>query len=447
MPVYIDNESTQFVHEEFLPGLLDMTDMEYPAVNLIAGVPRRPRGYEFVWGAKKGRRPSARPVFDRDPLPKRVPLGHVEFRESMAFTYNVMGISGQVDAYDQRSDGAFMPALVEEANECVLGLRVIEEQMILALRRGSFGKIKSATTIKPASAGVDTVLQDINTNFEQDFANARGLEYRVVSKPDEGASKDTDRGGVTLTADPVNGTTAGEQTLKLRSTGVGNVAAAAGDYLMYNYKDGQGSQALYSLFDLVGAGKLHGVDPATFPLWKSIDKTASALSISNRMLDDIFVQIRRNRGVGRIDMLPMLLLCTPEFEQKINQLADTATGAGASASVNFVSGQEDATSVRTFRLNFGSTTVETLPLNKMPLNYGLLIDRSRLAQVGGDELRMVQGPGGQAWHPEISVPDTAVKPIPADYTDAFIAHIRMDRQLYVTERNCMAKFKHAAISL
>jgi len=446
--VFIDPASTEFVHEEFLPGLLDMTDDEYPAVNLIAGIPSRPKGYKFTWAAKRGRRPSARPGYDRAPLPRRVALGSQRFSESMAFTYNVMGVSGQVDAYDDRSDGAFMPAMMEEAEECVLGLRVIEEQMILALRRGSFGRVKNNTTITGAAAGVNVTLDDINSNFEQDFANAVGLEFKTVNNPDEGASRDTDRGTVVCTANPVNGSVKNEQVIKLRRVGSTDVGAKSGDFLMYNYKDGVGSQAIHTLFELIGTGPLHGVDPADFPLWRSVDRTSSSLAINSRMLDGIFVQIQRNRGVRKLDMLPMLLLCEPEFAQKINQLADstsTGNGAGSTASVNFVSGQTDATGVRTFRLNFGQQTVETLPLNKMPRDYGMLIDRSKLAQVGGDSLRMVgAGQGSQVWKPELS---TAGSGDSVDYLDAFVAHIRLDRQLYVTQRNCMAKFKHAAISL
>lgn len=202
--------------------------------------------------------------------------------EPMRSAYGVFNITGQLLKASETNEGAFKQAFKAEMDDTVLSSK-------LDFNRAAFGdgsgKMVDVRNNAIAGATVIDVASTVNFRGGEiiDFVNAAGV---VANAALTVASYDRVNRQITVSPALTNPLTAGTH-FAVRASSDSTIATPNNSW----NKEIQGLSSLIS-----DTGTLHGVNPATYPLWKSYKKTAVG-AISDSVLRDAVDGVGFESGV------------------------------------------------------------------------------------------------------------------------------------------------------
>ncbi len=215
--------------------------------------------------------------------------------EPMRYAYGIFNITGQLLKASESNEGAFKAAFKQEMEDTVLSTKLDVNRAAWGDGSGKFFDVRTA-----AAGGATTIDVSSTVNVRGgeilDFVTAAGA---VVSAAHEVTA--IDRTNRTITVTPALGAalTAGTHFAVRASsdstTAVGNNS---------QNKEIQGLTSIVS-----DTGSLHGVNPATFPLWKSYLKNVAG-GVSDAVLRDAKDSVGFESGVDLDEGIDFALIST-----------------------------------------------------------------------------------------------------------------------------------------
>lgn len=234
------------------------------------GIKRSAEGIDFVGNEfriplKTRRNAAVGFRAENETLPAPGASGYTYLTEPMRYAYALFNITGQLMRASESNEGAFVKAFQAEMEDTVLASK-------LDHNRAAFGDgAGSMTLLRNAEAVGQTVL-DVNSTI-----NFRGGEVIDLVNPATGVPRgtqgpltvtDVDRVNRTITVTPALATTGGSASDALVRASSDSTLAVPNN--SWN-KEIQGLQSI-----VANTGALHGVNPTSYPFWKSSVDTAGA---------------------------------------------------------------------------------------------------------------------------------------------------------------------------
>lgn len=181
--------------------------------------------------------------------------------EPMRYFYGLFNITGQLLKASESNEGAFKQAFKQEMEDTVLTSKVDTNRAAFGDGTGSF------TALRNNEAAGQTVLDVVTTiNFRGgevvDFVDIGGT---VASAAHEVIAVDRDNRTITVTPAVANNLTAGTH-FPVRASSDSTIAVPNNSL----NKEIQGLQSI-----IAASGTLHGVNPTTYPFWKSYTRNVA----------------------------------------------------------------------------------------------------------------------------------------------------------------------------
>jgi hypothetical protein len=257
----------------------------------FGGIVSRAEGIDFVGNEfripiKASRNQAVGFRSENGTLPSPGASTYTYLTEPMRSAYGVFNITGQLLKASETNEGAFKQAFKEELDDTVLSSK-------LDFNRAAFGAgVGTMATVRTSEAAAQTVIDvDTTINFRGgEVISGVTLATGVVIEPARTVTA-VDRVNRTITVTPAltTGLTANTDGW-VRASSSDTAGAATQANNSWN-KEIQGLQSLIS-----STGTLHGINPATYPFWKSY-QAAVAGPIADSVLRDAIDGVGFESGV------------------------------------------------------------------------------------------------------------------------------------------------------
>lgn len=229
-------------------------------------------GNEFRIPMKSKRNQAVGFRSENDKLPAPGSSEYTYLSEPLRYSYGVFNITGQLLKASESSEGSFKAAFKAEMEDTVLSNKIDFNRAAFSDGTGKMAAIRTNQAAAPAS----TFDVDSTINFRGgevvDFVNASGTV--VVAAAEVTA---VDRAARTITINQsVAASTVTTSHFLVRASRDSTIAAP-------NNSQNKEIEGLASL--VKNTGTLHGINPTTYPWWKSYVKTASG-AINDTLLRD-----------------------------------------------------------------------------------------------------------------------------------------------------------------
>jgi hypothetical protein len=240
-------------------------------------------GNEFRVPIKTSRNPAVGFRSENAILPAPGAAGYTYLTEPMRYAYALFNITGQLLKASESNEGAFKQAFKAEMEDTLLASKI-------DVNRAAYGDgVGVLSAIRNNEAAAQTVIDVVSTiNFRGgEVIDGVTIATGVVIEPARTVTA-VDRVNRTITVTPA-------LTTGLTATTDGWVKASSDSTVAIpNNSWNKEIQGLASI--VANSGTLHGVNPATYPLWKSY-QTAVGGAISDAVLRDLKDGIGFESGV------------------------------------------------------------------------------------------------------------------------------------------------------
>lgn len=255
------------------------------------GITRSAEGINFVGNdfripLKTSRNSAVGFRSENETLPAPGASKYTYLTEPMRYTYGLFNITGQLLKAAASEEGAFRVAFKQEMEDTVLSLKMDLSRAAWGDGSGKFFDVR--TTVVSGAVAVD-VSSTVNVRGGEylDFVNAAGT---VVSAAHQVTGIDRPNRNITITPALAAGLTAGTH-FAVRASSDSTTAVPNNS----QNKEIQGISSIVS-----DTGSLHGVNPATFPQWKSYKKNIAG-GISDSVLRDAVDGVGFETGIDLED--------------------------------------------------------------------------------------------------------------------------------------------------
>jgi hypothetical protein len=267
-----------------------------------AGIARRAEGVDFVGNdfripIKSKRNQAVGFRSENETLPAPGASGYTYLTEPMRYAYGLFNITGQLLKASETNEGAFKQAFKAEMEDTVLTSKIDHNRAAFGDGSGKMATVRTTTGGSVATFDVDTTI-----NFRGgeivDIVNAAGT---VINSLGALTVTGVDRTNRQLTVSPLTGVVITQTTnFLVRASSDSTIAVP-------NNSQNKEIQGLGSIVS--SSGTLHGVNPATYPFWKSYQKAIGG-AISDAVLRDMKDGAMFESGLDQTSDLDFALVST-----------------------------------------------------------------------------------------------------------------------------------------
>ena len=267
-----------------------------------AGIARRAEGVDFVGNdfripIKSKRNQAVGFRSENETLPAPGASGYTYLTEPMRYAYGLFNITGQLLKASETNEGAFKQAFKAEMEDTVLTSKIDHNRAAFGDGSGKMATVRTTTAGTVTTFDVDTTI-----NFRGgeivDIVNAAGT---VSNNGGALTVTGVDRTNRTLTVSPGTGVIITASTnFLVRASSDSTVAVP-------NNSQNKEIQGLTSIVS--NSGTLHGVNPTTYPFWKSYQKAIGG-AISDAVLRDMKDGAMFESGLDQTSDLDFALVST-----------------------------------------------------------------------------------------------------------------------------------------
>lgn len=267
-----------------------------------AGIARRAEGVDFVGNdfripIKSKRNQAVGFRSENETLPAPGASGYTYLTEPMRYAYGLFNITGQLLKASESNEGAFKQAFKAEMEDTVLTSKIDHNRAAFGDGSGKMATVRTTTGGSVATFDVDTTI-----NFRGgeivDIVNAAGT---VINSLGALTVTGVDRTNRQLTVSPLTGVVITQTTnFLVRASSDSTIAVP-------NNSQNKEIQGLGSIVS--SSGTLHGVNPATYPFWKSYQKAIGG-AISDAVLRDMKDGAMFESGLDQTSDLDFALVST-----------------------------------------------------------------------------------------------------------------------------------------
>lgn len=213
---------------------------------------------------------------ENEALPAAGANGYIDAQIKLTHQYGSIQLTGQTFELAEKNFQAFASALQQEID----GLK---QTLAKDMNRQTYGTSKGVMATANATGTTTTLL----------MTNAQAIYLEVGMIVDHYGSNNVIKTSAVEITNVTKNSSPGVTTVTF--TPAAGAATVSGDYLT---RDDNKDKEIIGFQELVGASNtLHNVNPATYPIWKSvIDSPGSARSISETLMTSMIDDIRTNGG-------------------------------------------------------------------------------------------------------------------------------------------------------
>jgi hypothetical protein len=280
-----------------------------------SGIAKRAEGVDFVGNdfripIKSKRNQAVGFRSENETLPAPGASGYTYLTEPMRYAYGLFNITGQLLKASETNEGAFKQAFKAEMEDTVLTSKIDHNRAAFADGSGKMATVRTTTGGSVATFDVDTTI-----NFRGgeivDIVTAAGT---VINSLGALTVTGVDRTNRQLTVSPLTGVIITATTnFLVRASSDSTIAVP-------NNSQNKEIQGLGSIVS--SSGTLHGVNPATYPFWKSYQKAIGG-AVSDAVLRDMKDGAMFESGLDQSSDLDFALVTTRGIRRRY---ADTLTG-------------------------------------------------------------------------------------------------------------------------
>ncbi len=240
------------------------------------GIPRNAENIDFVGNEfriplKTSRNQAVGFRSENETLPAAGASAYTYLTEPMRYAYGIFNLTGQLMKASETNEGAFKQAFKQEVEDTTLTSKIDHNRAAWGDGSGKFADVRTLAAAAATTVDVSSTINFRGGEFI-DWVNAAGA---VISPAHKITGVDRVARTVTFTPGLTGGLTAGTH-FAVRASSDSTIAVPNNS----QNKEIQGIASIVS-----DTGTLHGVNPATFPFWKSYKKNIAG-AVSDAVLRD-----------------------------------------------------------------------------------------------------------------------------------------------------------------